>query len=120
LDREHDFRLSASSTDPRIEDLERLGAELLHGLADRGQRRAQVARHGHVVETGDGDVLRHPYPALGERVHRADGGLVAGANDGSRQSRAGVQERGDHVGSARCAVVALPGRSDLDVSARCG
>src|ERR1700719_3463691 len=50
---------------PRVEALERLGAELLHRLADRGQRWMEVTGHRYVVKTCDRDILRHRYTPPG-------------------------------------------------------
>src|SRR5205809_963636 len=64
----------------------RAAQQALHGaLAEsigidmhRGERRVEVARHGDVVETGDGDVLRNAQPGVAQRSHHADRHVVVG------------------------------------------
>src|ERR1700687_2773474 len=108
LDGEHDVPLRIGAADPGVENLERPGTKFMHRLAHGGQRWMQVPSHRHVVKTGDGDVLRHLDPPLCERVHDSKRGLVIGAHDRAWKLRSGIQERRDHVGPSRGAVVSRP------------
>jgi hypothetical protein len=46
---------------------------------DRGQRWIEIARHGNVVESGEGHVLGDPETGIPQRAERADGhGIVGG------------------------------------------
>src|SRR5207237_6067505 len=84
-------------------------------LVDRGQRWVEVPGYRHVVEAGDGDLVRHLDAPASQRVHRAEGCLVVGADNGAGQRTAGVEQRHDHLGGAFGAVVALPAGSGLGV-----
>src|SRR4051794_14391809 len=57
------------------------GAELLHRLAHRRQRRADVAGGHDVVPAGDGDVPRDVDPAVDQAAHGGPGQLVAAADE---------------------------------------
>src|SRR5689334_2003004 len=108
LHRQNDVQIGLAGADLRVQDVEGRRAKLLHGLADGGERRVQVARDGHVVEAGDGYLVGYANAAASERVHHAERCLVVRADDRSGQLAAGVEQRGDDLGAAGGAVVALP------------
>ena len=73
-----------------------------------------------VVKAGDGDVAGNAHPLPRKGVNHPECGLVVCAHDGAGQVPTPGEQRGDHLGAARCAVVPLPGRSRLDLGAHRG
>ena len=64
-----------------FEECHRCGAQGLHGLADRGERRLDVPAEADAVEPDDGDIMRYPDAAFTQGGDDPDGHLVVGAHD---------------------------------------